>query len=307
MTTAGRLIAIVTALCASAATSTAHAAVLPARDSLTRSLEAQVTIVRYLDQKPKPKPKGKMKLIKSGAEVALTEKQQGRQETRRSLLPAKKADPVASSLIKTPSRGKQIAPFRLNIGICGQIGPDGTIPGPTRCQPFVPGRPTPPPAVAVVAPQVPKPGDVAWEQILTQYKDVLFPKLGVKVQPAGRTLVNLDTIVYTDESKISTNTVTLLGFPVVVEATPMSYSWDFGDGSPVLVTSTPGKPYPSKDVTHKYMKRGSTKVSLTTNYAARFNVAGTGWQYVDGTVPIAGPATDLLIREAVPVLVEPNR
>ncbi|HEY0474349.1 MAG TPA: PKD domain-containing protein, partial [Kribbella sp.] len=183
----------------------------------------------------------------------------------------------------------------------------GTIPGPTRCQPFVPGRPTPPPAVAVVAPQVPKPGDVAWEQILTQYKDVLFPKLGVKVQPAGRTLVNLDTIVYTDESKISTNTVTLLGFPVVVEATPMSYSWDFGDGSPVLVTSTPGKPYPSKDVTHKYMKRGSTKVSLTTNYAARFNVAGTGWQYVDGTVPIAGPATDLLIREAVPVLVEPNR
>jgi PKD repeat protein len=159
----------------------------------------------------------------------------------------------------------------------------------------------------VAVQQVPQPGDVRWEEILTQYKEVLFPRLGVKVQPAGRTLVNLDTIVYTDESTVSTKTVVLLGFPVVVEATPMTYSWDFGDGSPVLITSTPGKPYPSKEVTHKYMKRGSTKVSLTTNYAARFNVDGTGWQYVDGTVPITGPATDLLIREAVPVLVDPNR
>jgi PKD repeat protein len=148
---------------------------------------------------------------------------------------------------------------------------------------------------------------VRWEQTLTEYKEVLFPKLGVKVQPAGRTLVNLDTIVYTDESRVSTKTVTLLGFPVVVEATPMSYSWDFGDGGPVLITSTPGKPYPAKEITHKYMKRGSTKVTLTTNYAARFNVADTGWQYVDGTVPIAGPPTALLVREAVPVLVDPPR
>jgi PKD repeat protein len=148
---------------------------------------------------------------------------------------------------------------------------------------------------------------VGWAQILSEYKDVLFPALGVKVQPAGRTLVNLETIVYTDQSRVSVNPVTLLGFAVVVEATPMSYSWDFGDGSPVLITSTPGKPYPSKEITHKYLKRGSAQVSLTTNYAARFNVAGTGWQYVDGTVPITGPATALVIREAVPVLVDPER
>jgi hypothetical protein len=131
--------------------------------------------------------------------------------------------------------------------------------------------------------------------------------LRVKVQPAERTLVNFDTIVYTDQTKISTVTVPLLGFPVVVEATPMSYTWNFGDGSPALTTTSPGKPYPSKEITHKYMHRGSANVSVTANYAARFNVAGTGWQYVAGTVPITGPATAVLIREAVPVLVDPAR
>ena len=134
---------------------------------------------------------------------------------------------------------------------------------------------------------------------------VLFPELAVKVQPRGRTLVNLDTIVYTDESKVSTTTITLLGFPVAVEATPISYTWNFGDGTPALTTSTPGKPYPSKEITHKYMKRGAVSLTLTTNYAARFNVANTGWQYVDGTVPVTGPATPLQVREAVPVLVDP--
>ncbi|MGW6279707.1 PKD domain-containing protein [Kribbella sp. NPDC055071] len=98
-----------------------------------------------------------------------------------------------------------------------------------------------------------------------------------------------------------------MGFPVVVEATPISYTWRFGDGTPALTTSTPGQPYPAKDITHKYMRRGSVQLTLTTNYAARFNVADTGWQYIDGTVPITGPATPLEVREAVPELVDPTR
>ena len=185
--------------------------------------------------------------------------------------------------------------------------PDGSVPGPYRCQPVIPDQwqvsrqRIPRPAVR------PQPQDVTSEQVLTETKNVLFPGLAVKVQPNGRTLVNLDTIVYTDQSKISTTTITLLGFPVEVEATPITYTWHFGDGTPALTTTTPGKPYPSKDITHKYLKRGTVNLTLTTNYAARFNVANTGWQYTDGTVPITGPTTPLQIREAVPVLVDPER
>jgi hypothetical protein len=118
-------------------------------------------------------------------------------------------------------------------------------------------------------------------------------------------LVNLDTIVYTDAKKPSTSRPTLLGFPVDIEARPVSYTWNFGDGSAPVTTTTPGKPYPSKEITHRYMKRGSVALSVTTHYAARFNVAGSGWQTIDGTVPITGPATTLEVREAVPVLVDP--
>lgn len=195
--------------------------------------------------------------------------------------------------------------MKLNIGICGRMQPDGMVPGPARCLPDVPVELLPTRRTLPREVVQPRPQDVTWEQVLTETKVVLFPKLSVKVQPNGRTLVNLDTIVYTDQSKVSTTTVTLLGFPVAVEATPISYSWNFGDGTPTLTTSTPGKPYPSKEITHKYMKRGAVSLTLTTNYAARYNVADTGWQYVDGTIPVTGPATPLQVREAVPVLMDP--
>lgn len=196
--------------------------------------------------------------------------------------------------------------IRLNIGICGRVQSDGSVPGPDWCQPVVPDE-RKPTIKRVPRPVTPRPQDVTWEQVRSETKNVMFPGLSVKVQPNGRTLVNLDTIVYTDESRMATSTVTLLGFPVLVQGTPLTYTWSFGDGSPALTTSMPGKPYPSKEITHKYMKRGTANLTLTTNYSARFNVANTGWQYIDETIPVTGPATSLQIREAVPVLVDPGR
>jgi hypothetical protein len=222
---------------------------------------------------------------------------------------AKRASPAKAPGKATPPKERRVTvgpdrDFRLNIGLCGLTQDDGTTPGPTRCLPFTPDRPQQI-EQRPTATRIPRPADVTWLQILTRYRDVLFPKLGVKIQPAGRTLVNLDTIVYTDQGKVTVQTVDLLGFPVVVEATPMTYTWTFGDGA-TLTTRSPGKPYPAKEITHKYLKRGDVSVSVTTHYAARFNVAGTGWQYVDDLVPVAGPATPLEVREAVPVLVEPG-
>jgi hypothetical protein len=256
-----------------------------------------------------PPPTVTVDPTKEGAKAKATTKKKTRLKSSRKHKPSKKAavPPPPPAIRPAAVRLRHVKELRLNIGMCGRLQPDGTVPGPTRCQPewATPVvEPTAGPTVPVV--RQPRPQDVSWEQVLSESKDAVFPGLHVKVQPAGRTLVNLDTIVYTEDSKVSTTTVTLLGFPVVVEATPMSYRWSFGDGATVTTTS-PGKPYPAKEITHKYMKRGGVRLSLTTNYAARFNVAGTGWQYIDGTVPITGPATPLLIREAVPVLVDPPR
>ncbi|WP_433015458.1 PKD domain-containing protein [Kribbella sp. CA-294648] len=270
--------------------------------------------------KPSPKPpKVGGKVERWGASLHAN-KQTSRLRSKNKARPSGKA--ISSSKTQQTrgparhrsTRPKTISPqpFRLNIGICGH--PGGNAPHLIRCLPSLdepdaveqPNLPqTTTPTTALVIP-MPRPQDVQWEEVLAESKNVAFPKLRVKVQPAGRTLINLETIVYTDESKISTATVTLLGFPVLVEATPTSYTWNFGDGTS-MNTTTPGRPYPAKDITHKYMKKGGVHLTLTTHYVARFNVAGTGWQYIAGTVPITGPATALQVREAVPVLVEPGR
>lgn len=190
--------------------------------------------------------------------------------------------------------------FRLNDGICSRL-PDGTIQGPSRCEDYL--NTQAPRTQQTVQQAI----DVIRQQIRQQSVDLPFPKLTVKVQPAERTLVNLDTIVYTDQKEVTTTTLTLLGYPVIVRGTPVSYTWHFGDGSPTLTTTSPGSPYPSKEITHKYLKTGPVKLSVTTNYSALINVAGTGWQPIDGTLPVAGPETPLLVREAVPVLVDPGR
>ncbi|GAA0611135.1 hypothetical protein HPO96_21965 [Kribbella sandramycini] len=196
--------------------------------------------------------------------------------------------------------------LNLNIGICGMRQPDGTVPGPSRCQPTGPDMPQPTrrPGDPVII--QPSPEDVTWQQVLQETRSVVFPGLSVKVQPAERTLVNLDTIVYTTEASAARTEVQVLGFPVTVEATPRSYVWRFGDGA-TKTTTSPGKPYPAKEITHKYMKRNDVSLTLTTNYAARFRVAGGNWQYLPSLVPITGPATALQVREAVPVLVDPPR
>lgn len=190
---------------------------------------------------------------------------------------------------------------RLNDGICNRL-PDGTIQGPSRCKAwfdYLDGQKRRDTAQKAI--------DQIRTQIQQQTVNVPLPKLSVRIQPTGRTLVNLDTIVYTDQKKQTKVTVTLLGYPVTVIGEPVSYTWHFGDGTPDVTTTSPGGPYPSKEITHKYLRRGDVKLSVTVNYAAAFAIAGSQAMPIAGTLPITGPQTPLQVREAVPVLVDPER
>jgi hypothetical protein len=116
-----------------------------------------------------------------------------------------------------------------------------------------------------------------------------------------KTLVNFDTIFWTDPETVSLD-LTILGQAVDVVATPVRYSWAFGDGS-VMATSTPGNPYPSRSITHRYQDAKVTvHPQLTVAYSARFRVNGGGWQQIDETVSTTGPAGSLRVAEATPVL-----
>ena len=96
-------------------------------------------------------------------------------------------------------------------------------------------------------------------------------------------LVNMDTLAYTDGTPQMLET-TVLDVPVRVRATPVEFSWDFGDGSAPLVTTVAGAPWPSDDISHVYEREAEdVAITLTTTWSGEFQVSGQGpW------IPIAG-------------------
>ena len=127
----------------------------------------------------------------------------------------------------------------------------------------------------------------------------------VNVQPPdGWTLVNAETIVFT-ETAPRTMSTRLLGRQVEIRAVSSAYSWDFGDGSSPVVTSDPGAPYPAHTVAHTYTKRGVVTISLTTTWNGQFRLAGDStWRDVPGEATTVSSSGGLEVLEARARLVE---
>ena len=110
-------------------------------------------------------------------------------------------------------------------------------------------------------------------------------------------LVNMPTIMWTEPTQ-QLLTTTLLGYPVEVEATPLTYTWHHGDGTH-QTTTTPGAPYPHHDITHPYPRPGTYTITLTTTYTGRYRLAGTTtWATVDGTATTTTTAPPITVIEA---------
>ena len=122
------------------------------------------------------------------------------------------------------------------------------------------------------------------ELTVTDFRRLPIAPSPLTIQPARpQVLVNMPTIGYTAPAT-QAFTTTLLGFPVQVAATPTTFTWDFGDGSTPITTTTPGHPYPDHDVAQPYTRPGTYTITLTTTYAGRYRMAGTTpWLDVTGT------------------------
>jgi len=177
-------------------------------------------------------------------------------------------------------------PPRANIGACGAA----LALNPAACAP-----PPPPPAAPPAAPAL------TAGRVLQAFQRIPLPHLRSVTQPDEKTLVNFDTIFYVDADQFQ-RTLTLLGRHVTLAITPSTFTWHHGDGTNA-VTSAPGAPYPSKDVVHRYQKAHRTVAhSVTIVWTARYRVGNGPWRDVPGSVSTTGPATDLRIAEAAPVL-----
>ncbi len=137
--------------------------------------------------------------------------------------------------------------------------------------------------------------------MLNAIRRIGLPELTAQTQPADKTLVNFATIFYVEPQPFA-RTIRLLGQQVDVEASPSEFTWHYGDGTS-MTTTTPGAPYPSKEITYSYSDAHTTvSPSVDATYTARFRVNGGAWQDIAETVTIAGPTTDLRISEATAVL-----
>ncbi len=139
-------------------------------------------------------------------------------------------------------------------------------------------------------------------RVLRAMRRLDWPAPVLTIQPPdGRTLVNLDTNFFTTSAAPVTRRVRLLGRPVTIEATPSTYTWDFGDG-PGRTTADPGAPYPDLGVTHRYLRTGTYRPRLATTYAGRFRVGSGPWQQIPGTVTVTGDPQRIEVLEATPRL-----
>lgn len=142
--------------------------------------------------------------------------------------------------------------------------------------------------------------------VISEFRSYSWPQSEMTIQPpGGETLVNLETIVYTTNVNATTHVVRLAGRQVTVEATPVSYVWDFGEG-PVQSSSSPGHAYPDHDVFHVYESVDDYEVSVDTVYGnGRYRVGAGEWKTIEGapTVTIAGASAGLEVLEAKPQLV----
>ena len=113
------------------------------------------------------------------------------------------------------------------------------------------------------------------------------PGLEITSNP-GRGLVGLESWFWLEGGGQSlSDSLSAFGVRVDVHALPVSYEWDFGDGT-VVTTDSPGNPYPQRSpVIHMYESSSAPyqdgyPVSVTTIFEVRWRTNGRRWRALPG-------------------------
>lgn len=142
----------------------------------------------------------------------------------------------------------------------------------------------------------------------------LVPGAAVGVAPQGRTLVNIETVLWVNAPRSrALSPLTILGRQVTVALSLDHVDWIFGDGTTGAATSA-GKAYddasdPCRTALcadyfgHVYRDTGAVTVSATVSWVASFRVDGGDGVRIPGTVSGPTGRAELTVQQARGVLV----
>lgn len=129
------------------------------------------------------------------------------------------------------------------------------------------------------------------------------------MEPNGWMVVGLPTNFFA-AAETHVRSGMLLGFAADVRFTPVSFSWDFGDGA-TLSSPSGGEPWATQNLaefsdtstSHRYAASGSFVIVSTVSYAAEYRFAGQAWRGIAGTLAVSADPFTALAGQAKTVLV----
>lgn len=111
----------------------------------------------------------------------------------------------------------------------------------------------------------------------------------IESDSGGFGLIRANTNFYATEEPQTLETM-MLGQAVAIQAVPVRWTWDFGDGSEKLSNPFPGGPQrefnQETTTSHAYQDTGEFPVSLTTSYRGQFQVNGGPWIAIPGVAEV---------------------
>ncbi|MER3389134.1 MAG: hypothetical protein RJQ01_03795 [Microcella sp.] len=130
------------------------------------------------------------------------------------------------------------------------------------------------------------------------------------MQPDGWMVVGLPTNFYTTTASHTVNGE-LLGLPAAVRFTPVTYRWNYGDGT-TAVLATRGatwralglREFDTTATSHVFRASGTYVIDLDVDYTAEYRIRDGAWTRINGALRL--PANRLIATagDAVTVLVD---
>lgn len=127
-----------------------------------------------------------------------------------------------------------------------------------------------------------------------------------RINPSRDAVLVNKPVYFTSTARSYYSTATVLGVPIQLNLTPLSYAWDPGNGE-TFTSTDPGGPWPTGSQTYTYTKAGKYRPVVNTYWRVAISLDGITWSTVPGMGVTTAYANPLTVVEAESVLTTGNR